>query len=86
MEAILDNSRLGRCRIMEGFEDGKRNVGNAEVANGAGRNVGLERAPGFERLRKSAKGRVEDDTVEIGCVIDRLAGLVGVAFAGTEML
>lgn len=56
------------------------------MANGARGNVGFEGAPGFERLRESAEGRVQHDAVKVGCVIDRLAGLVGVGFGGAEVL
>jgi len=86
MEAILHNSGLGRRSIMEGFQHRKRDVGDAEVANSAGGDVGFEGSPGFESLREGAEGRVEDDAVEVGCVDYWFAGLIGVGFDGAEVL
>jgi len=86
MEAVLHNSGLGRRGVVKGFQDRKRDVGNADVANGTGGNVGFERTPGFERLREGAEGRVEDNAVEVCRVIDRLAGLVGMCFGGAEVI
>jgi hypothetical protein len=71
---------------VQGFQNWERDIGDAEVANGAGGNVGLERAPGFEGLRQGAQGGVEDYAVEVGCVVYRFSGLVGVGFDGAEVL
>lgn len=72
-ESILHDEGLLGCGSVESAQGGEIDVGDAEAADGV-RDAEFEGAPGEKGVSEGGEGQVEDEEVEVACVVGRGAG------------